>query len=125
MTPPLCLYCQHRPVQRTEGPTQLATKLGPRIVDGISWRWFCTKSCSGKYRGLENHGRQQTMAATSAMMRNTERRMVQRLVAACKPHMDDHGKVHAVAMVKVLATEIRRERTNAATRRWIRKVGRV
>lgn len=120
MSTPLCAHCVERPVKRAYGRVTF-TEWGPRVVDGVSWRWFCSRGCSGQYRGQSCRGRAAIAQAAQTNQRKAEQRMVARLVAACQPLMDEAGKVEARAMVKVLAQEVRRERLNQATRRYKRR----
>lgn len=57
---PPCLQCD-RPVPpaRPGG----VSKRGPRLIDGITWRWFCSRQCSGVYSGRRN-------AASGLLARN-------------------------------------------------------
>lgn len=48
MTPPLCYGCKELPVKRKTGGRS-NFKLGKRIIDGIHWRWFCSRECAGVY----------------------------------------------------------------------------
>lgn len=120
---PLCMECGEQPAKRHYGKVGLISKdFGPvRKWRGRNYRWFCSNTCSGRYRGNSSDMRARVVAASKFNVARAEKRVLDRLVMACKDLMDEHGKVEAKAMVRVLMKEIRRERTNSATRRWIRR----
>lgn len=55
MKAPLCDECRLRPVQRRyRCPSMHLPKRGLRIIGGVSWNWFCSKTCSGAAAGRRN-----------------------------------------------------------------------
>lgn len=118
--PPKCIGCREKPVKRAWG-NQVHKELGPRMVDGIKWRWFCSWTCNGIYRGRVNTGKGLHHAARKRNIDKARQRMVDRLVKAVKPHMDEQGKVYAKDFVTMFIKEVRRERMNAATIRFLKR----
>lgn len=97
-----------RPVKRSWGQSNPSAR-GLRIVDGLRWRWFCSKRCASFERMAHVDGRQQCDAARRANIRRGEQRLLQRLVNLCKGARDANGKVDPKDMVKALMTEFRRQ----------------
>jgi hypothetical protein len=120
MTAPPCLECP-QPVKRAHGHTPPSRHYGVRVVDGIRWRWFCSTTCSAKNRIGLPMCHAQIVGLLRARQTRDAQKLLARLIEAAKADMDADGKVPIKAMVKVLAAEIRRERQNAACRRYLAK----
>ncbi len=101
MNQPICLKCS-TPVKRMGGLGPYGTK-GPRIVDGLRWRWYCCKSCAASDR---TPSRDTMLKVARARVQAGQRRIMARLVAACKDHMDAQGKVDPRDFVKVMMREL-------------------
>jgi hypothetical protein len=118
--PPLCICGCGQPVKRVPKGVPLWLK-GSRLVDGVRWRWYASRACSGRMHG-KAHQRSMVEALRESQRLARERR-VTRLVAACKGAMGYDGRVDPRDMAKVLG---RLERAayargwDAATKRQIR-----
>jgi hypothetical protein len=77
-------------------------------VDGKVWSWYCSRRCSTKAVGEANLGRAQTANAVRANRVRRERRVLHRVLAACKTMMDSQQRIPAVAVAKYLMQEYRR-----------------
>lgn len=104
MRPPLCIECHVHAVRRHRNAR--TPKRGLRIIDGIAWRWFCGRVCTGRHIGATYVG-QAALAGSKAHQANARARLVQRLLTACHGVMDSEGRVPVKAMVKAMATELR------------------
>ena len=75
MTAPPCTRagCPH-PVKPRLGPV---SRLGRRIIDGVDWCWFCSRSCAGRVQGRLRVAEDRVKLAHAAHMRKArERRLV-------------------------------------------------
>lgn len=104
MTPPLCIECNATRVKRHQNaPTP---KRGIRVVNGIAWRWFCSRVCACRNTGATNH----SLAGSIANAARARQRLLGRLVTACGALMDDNQRVAAADMVETMLHELRRAR---------------
>jgi hypothetical protein len=92
-------------------------KMGPRIIDGLKWCWFCSRACAMASRRYEFRS---VGAAQTAHQRKAFDRLFQRLVTACREVMDAEQRVPIRAMVKVMMRELRMARSRGATEQWHR-----
>lgn len=111
MNPPLCLCGCGRPVQRARSG-ESPKRRGPRYVGTVQWRWFASRACSGTVNGT--HSRDVLMRGVRAWQDAARRRRLERLREACRPFMDDAGRVPVDAMVKVFAREIQLAKAQGA-----------
>lgn len=105
MTGPLCVGCGVVPVQRKMGRKE--PKRGPRVIDGVRWRWFCSRVCASRQMGQDNCRTQVFRMAEAKHRQQRERVVLGRLVKAVKPFVDDSGRVPASALVKAAMMELR------------------
>jgi hypothetical protein len=104
MKPPLCIECNTTPVRRHENaPTP---KRGIRMVDGIAWRWFCSRVCACRHTGATNH----SLAGSIANAARARQRLLGRLLTACSAVMDGQQRVSVNTMVETMLRELQRER---------------
>lgn len=106
MDAPLCLHCRQRPVKRRYGALKPGSS-GIRIIDDKKWRQFCSNRCASQARLGTQVGWDGVRAASHANRRYCQRRIVARLVAACKDMMDEQGKVDPRDFVKAMMRELR------------------
>jgi hypothetical protein len=105
MTAPLCIGCQKNPVKRRSGRGEYGIR-GPRIEHGLRWGWFCSRSCGSAAR---SHSRETMQKIAAARVKHGERRVMERLIAACKERMDEHGRVDPRDFVRVMMLELRKQ----------------
>jgi hypothetical protein len=110
MTAPLCHHCQARPVAR-QFDTRVH-KLPLRIVDGVRWRWFCSKLCAARHAALTSSGRRR--AGWNEWCHQSRRNTIDRLIEACRPHLDERGRVDPKDLIGVVMRELRDARARAA-----------
>jgi hypothetical protein len=94
---PLCIYCGIATVTRAFGTCNPGL-LGPRIMHGVRWRWFCGTSCSAKHR-MDGAPRERMQHVAAANMRAAQRRTLNRIVAATKGAMKPAADFPADAAV--------------------------
>jgi hypothetical protein len=105
MTNPGCIRCA-RPVKRAK-PNE-HPQCGDRIVDGVKWRWHCSRACTGKVFGPQVKGHPRTRASVVKQRASWFRRRLQGYIAQCEGVVTADGLVPIKAMVKVMA-EIERK----------------
>lgn len=104
-SPPLCEGpdCQKPVKRRVTGPSA-RSKRPPRIIDGIRWGWFCSARCAARAR---NYSSEHMHSIAKQNHLRCQRRILARLVAACKDVIDENGKVDPKDMVRVMMLELR------------------
>ena len=106
MNAPFCIRdgCK-KPVRKAHDNRE--PKRGYRRVDGTNWGWFCSRQCAGMDQGsladMERFRKGWRLNRLRA-----ERRVLQRLVEACRGVMNERGMVRAEDMVRVLLSETRK-----------------
>lgn len=78
MTPPLCVVCHQQPVRTRRAGRPV--KRGLRIIDGLSWNWFCSQRCAGKDCGRTNITSGRVQLAIKRAERARRRRAWERTV---------------------------------------------
>lgn len=106
MTPPLCVWCEAQPVNRTYGAEPPSAR-GVRMVNGKRWRWCCSPACSAQDRMANGAGYANALKAGTVSTRKARERVLRRLIEACKPHLDERGRVDPKHLVKAVMYELR------------------
>lgn len=116
MSAPICLECGTHPVKRAH-----PTEPGAQVIDGTSWRRYCSRVCVGRVRGRGQHG---SAEGVRAWRRRAFHARLRRYKAACEAVATPEGMVPILEMVRVMAAIERvayARGSDAATRR-IRKI---
>ena len=99
MTPPLCVFCNAKPVRKSNHQGQR----GWRVVDGKKWRWYCSRACAWREIGSRSWSK-----AVRANHEKAEKRALGKLVALCKDVMDEEQRVPVKALARAWMLEQRR-----------------
>jgi hypothetical protein len=76
-------------------------KRGWRVVDGIRWAWFCSKSCSSADARSRMSPERMHHGHRMWRRRNLERRFGE-LVKTLRSAIDEHGKVEVKTLAKFI-----------------------
>lgn len=107
VTPPPCIRCG-APVKRSHGSWK--SQRGDRIVDGVRWCWCCSRACNGSNR--ERLTPDIRARIGRANRETAERRVLERITAACKGAMDERGMVPAKAIARAWMLTVRQAYAN-------------
>jgi hypothetical protein len=101
VTAPLCVCCGVKSVHRSHGTRP--GKRGWRMVEGVRWRWYCSRACAGAVHGRLTNRSPQFRAGQQAYRQQALQRRLARYIAICKDVMTPEGLVPLKSMVRVLA----------------------
>lgn len=104
MAAPLCIGCHGRTVRRRVGG-YVSKVRGPRIIDGIHWRWFCSKPCASAAMGRANMNNDNFKIASQAHRDKARLKALARLVVLCKASMDPDERIPVKRVVKAFMVE--------------------
>lgn len=107
MSTPKCVGCTRKPVKRARASEQL-TQRGPRIVDGVRYRWFCSRTCGGADTCLAQMASPQFLAGRARHNATQRQARITRIVAICRAQMTADGFVPVKEAAKALAALERR-----------------
>lgn len=113
---PLCDWCLERPVK----PCRKAARpylRGPRIINGVRYRWYCSSVCAGSATGRSNLRRPTVQAAIAQWRANSRRYRATRIIQDLAPFV--HGDEVRMP-IKELAKVVGRYESNAYARAWMR-----
>ena len=100
-SPPPCLHCGG-PVKPRAGYLP-ETSMGRRLIDGVEWCWFCSRSCTGKRQG-QRSAREQRMTKYFAEL--AEGRSRRAKAERMKTYEEDVKTLLRYGVPRVLAVEI-------------------